>query len=171
MWAPVQHTSGLGYKARERKSSSLVSKSPLSVCLRSERVHSKLKEVSRPRRKWNRSHQNFIRWALSDSENSGIKPPDLWRALCSLKKNWFSSYQNKQLLRALVLLSSARILWLFEKRIILGSAQRDVADFSCKHKFKTMQSLEDLLFGFLQFLKLLHLISNIIRYELFLPQN
>ena len=57
-----------------------------------------------------------------------------------------------------VLLLNARILWLFEKRIILRPAPGGVADFSCKHKFKMTESL-DLWFGFLQFFKMLHLIK------------
>ena len=57
-----------------------------------------------------------------------------------------------------VLLLNARILWLFERRIILRPAPGGVADFSCKHKFKMTESL-DLWFGFSQFFKMLHLIK------------
>lgn len=46
----------LGYKASERKPSSLVSKASLSVCLRSEMVSSKLKGVSRLKSGWKGFH-------------------------------------------------------------------------------------------------------------------
>lgn len=48
-----------------------------------------------------------------------------------------------------MLLFSARILGLFEKGIILRPAPGGVADFSCKPKFKTTESLEDIRSGFL----------------------
>ena len=86
----------------------LVSTAPLSVsvCLSEVRAGERQAEgVSRLGRVVGRVSLEFHKLSFErDSENSRIKPLNLWQALCSLKEGWFCSYKNKQLLQARALL-------------------------------------------------------------------
>lgn len=113
---------------------------PLWLCVRltSELGSGPLRWVSRLRRGWMGSRRNFIRWALRDSENLLNKTPEPMGSFVFIKQGLLSLLQKQTATLgygSIVWRFSARILWLFEKRVILGSAQGGVADCGCKRRF------------------------------------